>query len=343
MNIEVKMDLKERNIILIIKYTPICINLIIMTITLSYFYLYNVNILELYYKHIIYISVIILLISFFFSFIVSNYIEKILLDYKNKLLQNIEKNKKRDLYIFQESKALTISELMKNISHQWRQHLSVISTISSGMKLKKEMNINNVKEEIEFLEIININTKQLSSILDNLTNSYSTNKEKTIFSVNQMIDECIEIVYEQFDSYNIKFEKNIKEFELNGNKNQLIQAILNFLNNSRDKFLETNIDNKIIKIETHENPVYYYICITDNAGGIEEEKLNKIFDPFFTTKHQSNGNGTGIGLYISNQIISKMFNGSILVKNTKIPYINTLYDGLIFKIMISKEKNNIKI
>lgn len=99
---------------------------------------------------------------------------------------------------------------------------------------------------------------------------------------------------------------------------------------------------ELVKIYGEGIPVCY-ICITDNAGGIEEEKLSKIFDPFFTTKHQSNGNGTGIGLYMSNQIISKIFNGSILVKNTKIPYINTLYDGLIFKIMISKEKNNIKI
>lgn len=39
---------------------------------------------------------------------------------------------------------------------------------------------------------------------------------------------------------------------------------------------------------------------------------------------------------MSNQIISKLFNGSILVKNTKIPYINTLYDGIVFEILIPK-------
>lgn len=199
------MNLKEKNLLLVIRYAPLIINLIIIVITLVYLNIYNKSFLYSYYVNFIYLSIFILFVSLFFSFMVSSYIEKILLNYKNKLLHNIEENRKKDLYIFQESKALTISELMKNISHQWRQHLSVISTISSSMKLKKEMNINNVKEEIEFLEIININTKQLSSILDNLTNSYSTNKYKTIFSVNQMIDECIEIVYEQFNSYNIKF------------------------------------------------------------------------------------------------------------------------------------------
>lgn len=336
------MNIKERNLLLVIKYIPLIINLIIITITLAYLYMYNRNFLELYCKHFIYLSIFILFVSLLLSFMVSNYIEKILLNYKNKLSQSIEENRKRDLYIFQESKALTISELIKNISHQWRQHLSVISTLSSGMKLKKEMNIDNKKEEIDFLEIININTKELSNVLDKLSDSYTPNTEKTIFSISQMIDECIGIVNEQFNSYEIKFEKNIKEFELSGNKNHLIQVLLNLLNNSRDKFLENDIDNKFIKIETYENSIYYCICITDNAGGIEEEKLGKIFDPFFTTKHQSNGSGTGIGLYISNQIISKMFNGSILIKNTKIPYINTLYNGLIFKITIPKEENNIK-
>ena len=328
------MKLKENKILLVIRYTPLIINLFILFLGL--FYLHNKDFLELDYKTFFYLSIIILFFSLFFPFIISNYIKKILLDYKNKLLQNIEENKKRDLYVFQESKALTISELMKNISHQWRQHLSVISTISSGMKLKKEMQINNVKEEIEFLEIININTKQLSSILDNLTNSYTMNKEKTIFLISHMIDECIGIVHEQFSSYEIKFEKNIKEFELNGNKNQLIQAILNILNNSRDKFLENDINDKLIKIETHENSTHYYICVTDNAGGIEEEKLSKIFEPFFTTKHQSNGNGTGIGLYMSYQIISKMFNSNIFARNTKVIYNNDLYDGIVFEIQIPK-------
>ncbi len=53
------------------------------------------------------------------------------------------------------------------------------------------------------------------------------------------------------------------------------------------------------------------VAITDTAGGIPEQVLNKIFEPFFTTKQV--GKGTGLGLSISYGII-KEFNGELLVR-----------------------------
>ena len=55
------------------------------------------------------------------------------------------------------------------------------------------------------------------------------------------------------------------------------------------------------------------ISIEDNAGGIDKNIINKIFDIYFTTKHQSQG--TGLGLYISDEIIQKYFNGKLYVEN----------------------------
>ena len=56
-------------------------------------------------------------------------------------IEQIQANKEKDRILFQQSKIAAITDTLKNIAHQWRQPLSVISTITSGMKLQKELNI----------------------------------------------------------------------------------------------------------------------------------------------------------------------------------------------------------
>ncbi len=74
------------------------------------------------------------------------------------------------------------------------------------------------------------------------------------------------------------------------------------------------------------------ICIKDNAGGIKKEILNRIFEPYFTTKHKSQG--TGIGLYMVDEIVKKHMNGKIEFENVTYSYKDNLYMGIEFNIYI---------
>jgi len=58
------------------------------------------------------------------------------------------------------------------------------------------------------------------------------------------------------------------------------------------------------------------INVIDNGGGIRNDVIDRMFEPYFTTKHKSSG--TGIGLYMSQQIIEKQMQGSL--RGTNVTY-----------------------
>jgi len=72
----------------------------------------------------------------------------------------------------------------------------------------------------------------------------------------------------------------------------------------------------------------FLIKIADNAGGIAEDIMSKIFDPYFTTKHQSQG--TGIGLFMTHEIVKNYFGGTIEVKNEAMIIDGKEYIGAVF-------------
>ena len=85
------------------------------------------------------------------------------------------------------------------------------------------------------------------------------------------------------------------------------------LSNAKDALANKKSDKKVtLSLETKDK--FVIIRVTDNAGGIKEEIMDKIFEPYFTTKHPSLG--TGIGLYMLKSI-AKNHGGSAGAKNVK--------------------------
>ena len=76
----------------------------------------------------------------------------------------------------------------------------------------------------------------------------------------------------------------------------------------------SKIENKKITIGLKSDENYAYITIEDNGGGIPKDVISKIFDSYFTTKLATHG--TGIGLYMSKNIIEKNMSGELSVKNS---------------------------
>ena len=131
---------------------------------------------------------------------------------------------------------------------------------------------------------------------------------------------------------NISIIKNHQEIYVLGLENEFIQVILNIINNSIDAFETNNNLDKFIFINMYKENNTAILTIKDNAGGIKNENLDRIFEPYFTTKHKSQG--TGVGLYMSLQIVTKHLNGEISVKNDTFIHNNIKYFGAKFTILI---------
>ena len=103
--------------------------------------------------------------------------------------------------------------------------------------------------------------------------------------------------------------------------------ILNVLSNAKDILLERKVENPNVNIEIKEGENFAIVKIKDNAGGVKNEIIDKIFEPYFTTRHKTQG--TGIGLYMSKNIIERNMSGFINVSNVD--------NGALFTIKVAKK------
>ena len=105
------------------------------------------------------------------------------------------------------------------------------------------------------------------------------------------------------------------DFLIIGYPNEYAHVLLNIIKNAKDVFVERKISDPKITITGLREAGKSVVTITDNAGGISEDVMEKIFDPYFTTK--SNESGIGIGLYMSKLIIEKNMQGKLSVRNVE--------------------------
>ncbi|WP_072680472.1 PAS domain-containing protein [Arcobacter sp. LA11] len=243
-------------------------------------------------------------------------------------------NLKKEKMLYQQSKLASMGEMIGNIAHQWRQPLNVISTIASSQIMQLELGLTKKEETIKDLNKLIDTVQYLSNIIDKFRYFFNPDKELETFYIDELIMDNLEIFESSYKLNDIDLIMNLQHIEISGYKFELMQVIINLINNSRDALLERySIDDpKLIFMENSVKDKFLEIRVYDNACGIKETIKEKIYEPYFTTKHQSQG--TGLGLYMSNEIVKKHLKGKLMNETISFSYKGKEYIGEEFRIIL---------
>ena len=240
-------------------------------------------------------------------------------------------DKNKEYNLSQQTKMVALGEMIQNISHQWRQPLSVISMSASGLRLKKQCGILDDKEFYDNLDGILKNTVYLSQTIEDFRNYFDESLEKSNFNLKNTLTHCIAMFKEELNANEIIIIENIDDIELYTYEQELKQVLINLLKNAKDFTKEG-----VIIITAHEKKNEIKIEIQDSAGGIPKNIIEKIFEPYFTTKH--NSFGIGLGLFSSYKIVNNELQGNIFVENKEFNYNFKTYKGACFSIILYRDK-----
>ncbi|WP_424599143.1 ATP-binding protein [Arcobacter sp.] len=201
-----------------------------------------------------------------------------------------------------QSKLASMGEMIGNIAHQWRQPLTHISYILMNIKTAYEKD----KLTPEYFEkkskLANSQIKYLSDTIDDFRDFFKNTNQKELFNLSVSIKEVTNLLKDSFKSHNINIEYNLDDtISIKAYRGEFLQVLFNILNNAKDEFIKKELINAKLIIKTYTKKDTIKIEISDNAGGIKNELLEKIFEPYFTTKDK----GLGIGLYMSKIIVEK--------------------------------------
>jgi len=246
---------------------------------------------------------------------------------EDKIQKEIDQRVEQEQILIQQAKLASMGEMIGNIAHQWRQPLTQISAIHMNMKVTYDFDKFSKQYLDTKIKEANKLTSYMSQTISDFQNFFKPQGEKESFSIEKACREAYFILESSLTYHGIKTEFNIiEDTQVFGYKNEYSQVILNVLSNAKDILLERKVENPNINIEIKQGENFAIVKIKDNAGGVKANIIEKIFDPYFTTRHKTQG--TGIGLYMSKNIIERNMNGFINVKNVD--------KGALFTIKVAK-------
>jgi signal transduction histidine kinase len=240
---------------------------------------------------------------------------------------DITELKNKNNLLMNQSRQAAMGDIIAMIAHQWRQPLTTVAAILGKIKIKQDMQLLTPQELKDSIEKGKTVIQHLSKTIDQFQDYFKIKDGKQVATSEllQSVHAIINPIFEKFEIQNsIHFYHNDSFVD-----DRLDQVLLNIYQNASDALREKGQNNSsIVHTEvSHNENNQLVIQICDNGGGIPNDVINKIFIPYFSTKAK---NGSGLGLYMSKDIVENKIGGTIEVSNKE--------DGACFKIILPNNK-----
>ncbi|KZD38272.1 sensor histidine kinase [Bacillus cereus] len=245
-----------------------------------------------------------------------NTLSKALHSYINQLQQDIEKEKQLEN---------TRKEFIAGVSHELKTPLSImkscISILEDGVASnKKDYYFKAMSKEVDKMDMLIIDMLELAKF-----ESGTYKMEMDVFHIDEMIDYICEQLTSDITAKQLHVHKQLSKIEVVANPHRIEQVVTNFITNA----IRYTPEQENIIISTIEENERVKVCVENKGAHIELEHLEKIWDRFYrgdTSRQRSKG-GTGLGLAISKNIL-ELHDAEYGVSNTE--------DGVLFFFYLNK-------
>jgi two-component system NtrC family sensor kinase len=221
------------------------------------------------------------------------------------IARDITENKNLERQLVNAEKLASLGTLAAGVAHEVNNPLGVILGFCD-LLLRKTDKDSRAYDDLKTIERQGLHCKQ---VVENLLSFARLGEGGSEYAdVNQCIEDIVKVVRHNLDMHRIELSQSLAEDVplVVGDSRKLQQVFLNLINNATaamptggrlkiSTVLERSTRKAVVRVE-------------DDGVGIKPEHLDHIFEPFFTTKPE--GEGTGLGLFVSYGIIAK-YGGSI--------------------------------
>ena len=245
---------------------------------------------------------------------------------KKKIEQTLNKLKATQNQLIQSEKMASLGEVTAGIAHEIQNPLNFVNNFSEVSnelmdEIIEEFQKANYKEVQALLNVVRHNLDKINHhgkradviVKGMLQHSRKGNSEKELVDINVLCDEYLRLSYHGLRAKDKTFDAKIEtDFDESLEKVKVMpqeigRVILNLLTNAFYAVLHKKKEagdpdyEPKVTLSTSKKAKQVLIQVKDNGDGIPQEIRDKIFQPFFTTK--PSGQGTGLGLYLSYEII----------------------------------------